>query len=359
MNDPVDVLIIGAGASGAAVAWSLADTKMHILCLEQGGWMNPATYPSTGRDWEARAFGDYSPSPNIRARPEDYPINDDNSPIKVVNFNGVGGGTVMYTAHFPRLHPSDFRVKSLDGVAEDWPIDYDTLGPVLRGERPDDGGLRSRRRSRRSAAKPADAATAARPLRDNARKGDEPARLALVAVRHHGRHRGLRGTRALHQSRPLHAGLRTRGEGEHRHHLLAGRAASRRRIAHPLPGTRGHDRRARHGRGGGVLRRGRKRAISGRTRCRACLQWCGHAAAIAEFGLRAVPERARQLQRAGRQELDVPPLRPGLRVCGRRDGQQPRAADLPVEQGVLRNRPLARLSCAATRSSSAAASGRS
>ena len=131
MNDPVDVLIIGAGASGAAVAWSLAETKMHILCLEQGGWMNPATYPSTGRDWEARFFGDFSPSPNIRARPEDYPINDDNSPIKIVNFNGVGGGTVMYTAHFPRLHPSDFRVRMLDGVAEDWPIDYDTLVPFF------------------------------------------------------------------------------------------------------------------------------------------------------------------------------------------------------------------------------------
>jgi choline dehydrogenase-like flavoprotein len=131
MNDPVDVLIVGAGASGAAVAWSLAETKMHILCLEQGGWMNPMTYPTTGRDWEARFFGDFSPSPNIRARPEDYPINDDNSPIKVVNFNGVGGGTVMYTAHFPRLHPSDFRVKTLDGVADDWPIDYDTLVPFF------------------------------------------------------------------------------------------------------------------------------------------------------------------------------------------------------------------------------------
>ena len=131
MNDPVDVLIIGAGASGAAVAWSLADTKMHILCLDQGGWMNPAQYPSTGRDWEARFYGDYSPSPNIRARPEDYPINDDNSPIKVVNFNGVGGSTVMYTAHWPRLHPSDFRVKTLDGVADDWPIDYDTLAPFF------------------------------------------------------------------------------------------------------------------------------------------------------------------------------------------------------------------------------------
>ena len=35
-NDPVDVLIIGAGASGAAIAWSLLETRMRILCLEQG-----------------------------------------------------------------------------------------------------------------------------------------------------------------------------------------------------------------------------------------------------------------------------------------------------------------------------------
>ena len=165
MNDPVDVLIIGAGASGAAVAWSLAETKMHILCLEQGGWMNPATYPSTGRDWEARFFSDFSPSPNIRARPEDYPINDDNSPIKIVNFNGVGGGTMMYTAHFPRLHPSDFRVRSLDGVADGLADRLRHASAVLRGERPDDGCLRPGRRSRRSAAQPADAAAAARPLR--------------------------------------------------------------------------------------------------------------------------------------------------------------------------------------------------
>jgi choline dehydrogenase-like flavoprotein len=132
MNDPVDVLIIGAGASGAAVAYSLAETKMRIVCLDQGGWMNPSEYPSTARDWEARFWGDYSISPNIRRRPEDYPVNDDNSPIKVLNFNGVGGSTIMYTAHFPRLHPSDFRVKSLDGVADDWPIGYDTLVPFFQ-----------------------------------------------------------------------------------------------------------------------------------------------------------------------------------------------------------------------------------
>ena len=39
-EDIVDVLIIGAGASGAAVAWSLADTRMRIMCMEQGGWMH-------------------------------------------------------------------------------------------------------------------------------------------------------------------------------------------------------------------------------------------------------------------------------------------------------------------------------
>ena len=131
MSDTADVLIIGSGASGAAVAWSLAETKMRIVCLEQGDWTKPTDYPSNGRDWEARFYSDFSPSPNRRARPTDYPINDDNSPIKVVNFNGVGGGTIMYTGHFPRLHPSDFRVRSLDGVADDWPVDYPTLEPFF------------------------------------------------------------------------------------------------------------------------------------------------------------------------------------------------------------------------------------
>ena len=129
MADTVDVLIVGAGASGAAVAWSLAETRMRIVCLEQGDWMNPLQYPSTGRDWEARAFSDMSISPNRRGRDTDYPVNDANSPISVANFNAVGGSTILYAGHFPRFHPSDFRVKTLDGVADDWPIDYNTLEP--------------------------------------------------------------------------------------------------------------------------------------------------------------------------------------------------------------------------------------
>jgi hypothetical protein len=38
--------------------------------------MNPVTYPSTGRDQEARFLDDHSPSPNIHTWPEDYPINE-------------------------------------------------------------------------------------------------------------------------------------------------------------------------------------------------------------------------------------------------------------------------------------------
>jgi choline dehydrogenase-like flavoprotein len=130
-DEIVDVLIIGSGASGAAVAWSLAETRMKILCLEQGDWIKSSDYPTVGRDWEARRYTDFDISPNRRGRDTDYPVNDDDSPMKVANFNGVGGSTILYTAHFPRMHPSDFRVRSLDGVADDWPVDYRTLEPYF------------------------------------------------------------------------------------------------------------------------------------------------------------------------------------------------------------------------------------
>lgn len=128
-NDPVDVLIVGAGASGAAIAWSLVETRMRILCLEQGPDLHDKDYPSRQDDYELARYGDFSCDPNVRNLPQDYPINSDDSCITPVNFNAVGGSTVNFLGHWPRMKPSDFRARTLDGVAEDWPVDYATLAP--------------------------------------------------------------------------------------------------------------------------------------------------------------------------------------------------------------------------------------
>jgi choline dehydrogenase-like flavoprotein len=36
---------------------------------------------------------------------------------------------ILYAGDWPRLTPSDFRVRSLDGVADDWPLTYEELEP--------------------------------------------------------------------------------------------------------------------------------------------------------------------------------------------------------------------------------------
>ncbi|MDB6176245.1 GMC family oxidoreductase [Paracoccus sp. Z330] len=128
-HEPVDVLIIGAGASGAAIAWSLLETRMRILCLEQGTHLPDADFPSRRPDYELARYGEFSCDPNIRQLAQDYPINVDDSCIAPVNWNGVGGSTINFLGHWPRMKPSDFRTRSLDGVAEDWPVDYATLEP--------------------------------------------------------------------------------------------------------------------------------------------------------------------------------------------------------------------------------------
>lgn len=122
-----DVLIVGAGAAGAAVAWRLSNLNIKVLCVEQGDFQNPSEYPAASSNWELRKLSTHSPFPNIRKGDVDYPINDEESPISIANFNGVGGSTILYSGHFPRMHPSDFKTRTLDDVGEDWPITYKDL----------------------------------------------------------------------------------------------------------------------------------------------------------------------------------------------------------------------------------------
>ena len=130
-NDIADVVVIGAGASGGAFSWRLARAGFDVVCLEQGGWADPHDYASGRVDWELSRLSYMSPDPNVRGLPQDYPVNDDDSPIAPLMHNAVGGSTIHWSAHFPRFRPSDFRVKSLDGVADDFPMTYDDLEPYF------------------------------------------------------------------------------------------------------------------------------------------------------------------------------------------------------------------------------------
>jgi choline dehydrogenase-like flavoprotein len=124
-----DVIVVGAGAGGATAAWAYQKLGYRVCLVERGVWQNQSLYPANFQDWESRRHLEYSYDPNVRKNAADYSIDNSKSPIKVANYNGVGGSTILYSGHFPRFHPSDFATYSLDGVGQDWPISYDDLDP--------------------------------------------------------------------------------------------------------------------------------------------------------------------------------------------------------------------------------------
>jgi choline dehydrogenase-like flavoprotein len=135
--DPVDIAIVGAGFGGAAFAWRLSQQRpdLRIICLERGGFTDRGALPALHPQWQRAVLNEWATSPNIRLKAErpsasaDYPIDDTQSDFKPLMWNGVGGSTIAWAAHFPRLHPSDFCTRSLDGVGDDWPFTYRDLEP--------------------------------------------------------------------------------------------------------------------------------------------------------------------------------------------------------------------------------------
>ncbi|GAA3311049.1 GMC family oxidoreductase [Arthrobacter ramosus] len=128
--DAADVLVIGAGAAGAALTWSLAKRGLKVLCLEQGDWVNDEDIPKNHADWEVRGRHYWNPSPGKRRGPADYPVtNLGDNPVDVYMYSSVGGSAIGYGGHFWRFQPSDFVAKTQDGFGVDWPIRYENLVP--------------------------------------------------------------------------------------------------------------------------------------------------------------------------------------------------------------------------------------
>ncbi len=125
--DHADVLVIGAGASGAIHSLVLAEAGLKTVCLDQGGWTDPAQHPHYSRDFQYQRQNRWSPEPTVRRGPDDYPIEGGQS--HALMWNGVGGSTNVYAALWPRFRPSDFRKGVEHGLAPDWPIAYEDLAP--------------------------------------------------------------------------------------------------------------------------------------------------------------------------------------------------------------------------------------
>jgi choline dehydrogenase-like flavoprotein len=119
-TDLIDLAIVGAGAGGATLAQRLARRGWKVVVLEAGPFWDP------DEDWvsdEAGSHDLYWTDKRIIAGSDPVELGKNNCG------KGVGGSMVHYAGYCPRFHPSDFEVRSRDGVGEDWPIRYHDLKP--------------------------------------------------------------------------------------------------------------------------------------------------------------------------------------------------------------------------------------
>jgi choline dehydrogenase-like flavoprotein len=114
-EEVVDMVVVGAGAGGTVLAQRLARAGWKVVILEKGPFWDP------DRDWVSDEAGSHP------IYWTDQRVISGDNPIKMGKNNsgvGVGGSMTHFAGYTPRLHPSDFEVRSRDGVGADWPISY-------------------------------------------------------------------------------------------------------------------------------------------------------------------------------------------------------------------------------------------
>ena len=122
-----DVIIMGTGAGGGTLVYSLASTGKSILILERGDYV-----PREKANWDSRAVnveGKYQTKEEWRDR--------NGKPLHPHTNYYVGGNTKFYGAALFRLRREDFgEIKHFGGISPAWPISYDELEPYyLEAER--------------------------------------------------------------------------------------------------------------------------------------------------------------------------------------------------------------------------------
>jgi choline dehydrogenase-like flavoprotein len=117
--EPVDVVIVGAGASGSVFAAVLAKAGKKVVILEQGPDWKLSDLISSDF-WGRRIKTAGAPFILEGRNPFAYAYQSG---------RGAGGAALHYFANFPRLLPNDFKIKSEHNRGLDWPISYETIAP--------------------------------------------------------------------------------------------------------------------------------------------------------------------------------------------------------------------------------------
>ena len=120
----VEVAIVGAGAAGGILALGLARRGIRVAVLESGPRHDFARRPEYVRRYVRGESPWATPLPGLDRYTVGGPV-----PYQLGGrrARGVGGSTLHWEGHALRLHANDFRLKSLYGIADDWPISYPDL----------------------------------------------------------------------------------------------------------------------------------------------------------------------------------------------------------------------------------------
>lgn len=119
-----DVVIIGAGITAAMVAWKLSETTEKAVVVVEAG--DPPV-PLGERARRRQRYLDYGENPWTADH-----LDDQVAPGIMSRSMGVGGQAMHWGGAVPRFTPADFRIRSLYGVGDDWPIEYDDIEPYYQ-----------------------------------------------------------------------------------------------------------------------------------------------------------------------------------------------------------------------------------
>ncbi len=119
-NGRYDVIIIGTGAGGGTLLWSLAPTGKRILVLERGDFV-----PREKDNWSSRAV-------NVDGKYQTKEVwrDKDGKELHPHTNYCVGGNTKFYGAALFRLRREDFgEIRHHGGVSPVWPVSYEDMEP--------------------------------------------------------------------------------------------------------------------------------------------------------------------------------------------------------------------------------------